>query len=85
MLPLEGCGDTELWEETSPASADVQSMAKFLSKPKLLSFGVCIGRFSQPLFASKFCTEASKAYFGMGVGVGGMRVAPELDLVMGTS
>ena len=63
--------------------ATVQSMAKFLSEPKLLPLAVCIGRFSQPLFASKFCTEASKLCFS--VGVSGTRVAPELDLVMGTS
>ena len=78
MLPLEGCGDAELCKETSPASADVQSMAKFLSEPKLLPLGVCIGRFSQPMLASKFCTEASKLCFGVGVGVGGMRVVPRL-------
>ena len=83
MLPLEGCRDAELYEETSPASADVQSMAKFLFEPKLLPLGVCIGRFSQLLLVSNFCTEVSKLCFG--VGVCGTRTAPELFLVMGTS
>ena len=71
MLLLEGCTDVDLWEDTSPASADAQSMAKFLSESKLLPLGVCIGRLSQPRLASRFCTKMSKLCFGVGVDVGG--------------
>ena len=53
MLPLEGCTNVGLWEDTSPASADAQSMAKFFYEPKLLPLGVCIGRLSQPRLASR--------------------------------
>ena len=85
MLPLEGCTDVDLWEETSPTLADVQSMAKFLSEPKLLPLGVCIGRLSQPRLVSRFCAEMSKLYFGVGVDVGGKRTVPWLFWVTGTS
>ena len=48
-------------------------MAKFLSEPKLLSLGVCIGRLSQLRLASRFCAEMSKLCFVVGVDVGGNR------------
>ena len=85
MLPLEGCRDAELWEETSPMSADVQSMAKFLSEPNVLPHGVCIGRLSQPWLASRFCAEMSKLYFSVGVDVGRKRTVPRIFWIVGTS
>ena len=66
-------------------SADAQSMANFLSEPKLLPLGVCIRRLSQPRLASRFCAEMSKPCFGVSVDVGGKRVVPWLLGVTGTN
>ena len=85
MLPLEGCTEVDLWDDTSPVSADAQSMANFLSEPKLLPLGVCIGRLSQPRLASRFCTEMSKPCFGVSVGVGGKRAVAWPLCVTGTT
>ena len=85
MLPLEGCTDDDLWEDTSPASADAQSMARFFSELKLLPLGVCTGRLSQPRLASRFCAEMSRPCFGVSVGVGGKQAVPWLLCIVGTN
>ena len=53
-------------------------MANFLSEPKVLPLGVCIGRLSQPRLDSKFCAELSRPCFGVSVELGGMRTSPWL-------
>ena len=72
MLPLEGCIGADLWEDTSPVSAQAQSMANFLSEPNVLPLGVCMGRASQPRLDSKFYAEISRPCFGVSVELGGM-------------
>ena len=73
MLSLEGCIGAIFWEDTSPVSAEAQSMANFLSEPKVLPLRVCMGRASQPRFDSRLCAEISSPCLGVSVELGGMR------------
>ena len=73
MLPLEGCIGVVFWEDTSPVSVEAQSMANFLSEPKVLPLRVCMGRASQPRLDSRLCAEMSSPCFGVSVELGGIR------------
>ena len=73
MLPLEGCIGVDLWEDTSPVSAEAQSIANFLSDPNVLPLGVCIGSASQPMSDSRLCAERSNPCLGVSVEPDAMR------------
>ena len=84
MLPLDGCIGVALWEDTSPPSAEAQSIANCLSEPKELPLKVCIGSASQPRLDSSWCAERSRPCLGVSVEPGGRRTTFGLCCVSAT-
>ena len=84
MLPLDGCIEVVLLEDTSPPSAEAQSIANCLSEPNELPLKVCIGSASQPRLDSSWCAERSRPCFGVSVEPGGRRATFGLCCVRAT-
>ena len=84
MLPLDGCIGAVLWEDTSPPSAEAQSIANCFSEPKELPLSVCMGSASQPRLDSSWCAERSSPCFGVSVEPGGRRTTFGLCCVRAT-